>query len=80
MFMQSGHDFFGDLVDAGIVEDRREVPLELAEETWHRIGPEVIAHLDELHRGFHPVERPIWAEEVFGPPMEARRRTVGRRR
>ena len=33
MYMMSGSDFFSELVDAGIVEDRHHVPRELAEET-----------------------------------------------
>ncbi|PBB84575.1 MULTISPECIES: hypothetical protein [unclassified Mesorhizobium] len=70
MFMHSGHDFFDDLADIGLTE---ETAKPLAEATWHRIGHEVLASLDELHDGYPPYERPIWAEEQFGPPRGGRR-------
>lgn len=62
-FMLSGHDFFDDLADIGLVEAEAEP---LAEQTWRRIGVEVLAYLDQLHAGFRSYERPIWAEERFG--------------
>lgn len=74
MFMMSGYDFFSELVDAGIVEDRHEVPRELAEETWRRIGHDILDYMAEFHIGFRPPERPIWAEREFGPPSKRRRR------
>lgn len=74
MYMQSGHDFFSELVEAGIVEDRHDVPRELAEETWHRIGHDVLDYMAEFYRGFHPPERPIFAEREFGPPGKKKRR------
>lgn len=74
MYMMSGYDFFEDLVEAGLVEDRRNVPRDLAEETWRRIGDDVLAYMDEFHIGFHPPQRPIWAEREFGPPGKRRRR------
>lgn len=74
MYMQSGFDFFSDLVEAGIVEDRHVVPRELAEETWRRIGDDVLGAMEDLHIGFRPPERPIWAEREFGPPGKRKRR------
>lgn len=74
MFMMSGADYFAELVEAGIVVDRHDVPRELAEETWRRIGNEVVAYMAEFHNGFRPPERPIWAEREFGPPGKRRRR------
>lgn len=74
MFMMSGADFFGELVDAGIVENRQRVPRELAEEAWRRIGNDVLDFMDEFHVGFRPPERPIWAEREFGPPDRRKRR------
>ncbi len=78
MFMMSGYDFFSDLVEAGIVEDRHEVPRELAEVTWRRIGNEIIDYMAKFHIGFRPPERPIWAEREFGPPDKRKRRAGGR--
>ncbi|MER8921694.1 hypothetical protein [Mesorhizobium sp. M0802] len=78
MYMQSGYDFFSDLVEAGVVEDRHEVPRKLAEETWHRIGNDVLDEMAELHIGFRPPERPIWAEREFGPPGRSKRRAGSR--
>ncbi|OWK18292.1 hypothetical protein AJ88_03625 [Mesorhizobium amorphae CCBAU 01583] len=72
--MMSGYDFFEELVEAGVVEDRHHVPRKLAEETWHRIGHDVLDFMDEFHIGFRPPERPIWAEREFGPPSARRRR------
>ena len=69
-YFYSGYDFFDQLADVGLTED---TAWPLAEETWHRIGREVMAYLDELHVGFPPYERPIWAEEQFGPPSGRRR-------
>lgn len=69
----SGYDFFEDLVEAGIVENRREVPRDLAEETWRCIGNDVLDYTVEFHRGFVPPERPIWAEREFGPPDRKKR-------
>jgi hypothetical protein len=69
--MYSGCDFFDALEGVGLTEKTAEP---LAEETWHRIGDDVIAHLDEMHRGYHPYSRPIWAEEQFGPPNGGRKR------
>lgn len=69
-YMMSGCDFFDDLAGVGLTEEEAGP---LAEETWRRIGHDVIAHLDELYRGFHPYERPIWAEQQFGPLKYGRR-------
>ncbi|MBZ9984749.1 hypothetical protein LB521_26825 [Mesorhizobium sp. BR-1-1-8] len=74
----SGYDFFSDLVEAGIVQDRHQVPSDLAEETWRRIGNEVLDYMDEFHIGFRPPERPIWAEREFGPPGKRKRRVGAR--
>ncbi|BAV45371.1 Uncharacterized protein MLTONO_0468 [Mesorhizobium loti] len=74
MMMMSGYDFFSDLVEAGIVDDRHEVPRELAEATWHRIGHEVLDFMADFRVGFRPPERPIWAEREFGPPGKRKRR------
>lgn len=74
MYMQSGFDFFSDLVEAGIVEDRHEVPRDLAEQVWHTIGDDILYEMDVLHIGFRPPERPIWAEREFGAPSTRRRR------
>ena len=67
MFMISGSDYFEDLVDAGIVEDRHQIPRELAEETWRRVGVDILDAIDEMHVGYRPPESPIWAERTFGP-------------
>jgi hypothetical protein len=74
MFMQCGRDFFDEL-DAIGLDDTTAAPL--AEAVWHEIGEAVIVYLDDLHRGFAPVERPIWAETEFGPPGGKRRRRAG---
>ncbi|QDB99780.1 hypothetical protein [Mesorhizobium sp. 8] len=65
-YMLCGADFFDDLAGVGLTE---ETAAALAEVTWHRIGLEVLAHLDRIHVGFRPYERPIWAEERFGAPV-----------
>lgn len=70
-YFLSGCDFFDDLEAVGLNE---ETAAPIAEETWHAIGHDVIRYLDDLHRGFAPVERPIWAEEQYGPPNGGRRR------
>jgi hypothetical protein len=70
-FLYCGCDFFDELPAVGLTEATAGP---LAEETWHRLGPDVIAHLDKIHEGFHPYPRPIWAEEQFGPAKGARRR------
>ena len=44
MYFLSGYDYFDNLVDAGIVTDRRHVPRDIAEEAWHRLGA---AYLDQ---------------------------------
>lgn len=69
-YFLSGYDFFDDLDDVGLTA---EVAASIAEETWHRIGREVIAHLDQMHVGFRPYDRPIWAEQQFGAPRRLRR-------
>ncbi|RUW71024.1 MULTISPECIES: hypothetical protein [unclassified Mesorhizobium] len=74
MYFQSGHDFFDELVDAGVVEDRHHVPRDLAEATWRRIGNDVLAYMEEFYRGYHPPEHPIWAEREFGAPGQMKRR------
>lgn len=73
-YLMCGADFFDDLAGVGLTEETAEP---LADATWHRIGNDVIAHLDELHRGFYPYPRPIWAEEMFGPPSGLKRRAGG---
>lgn len=65
MYMQSGHDFFDDLADLGL-DEKTAAPV--AEEAWHRIGRDVIDHIERIHHGYHPPERPFWAEERFGRP------------
>lgn len=76
-YFLSGYDFFDDLEAVGLNE---ETAAPLADETWHAIGADVIRHLEELHQGFAPVERPIWAETVWGPPNGGRKRPGGGRR
>ncbi|WP_156410459.1 hypothetical protein [Bosea sp. Root381] len=46
----------------------------VAEETWSRIGEQVIVYLEEFNRDYRAVQRPYWAEEQFGPPGAQRRR------
>ncbi len=75
MYFQSGHDYFDHLEGAGLSLAHMEAPpRKLAEETWRRIGNEVIAYLDDFYRGYHPPDHPYWAEELFGPPGARRRR------
>jgi len=64
-YFWSGFDFFDDLPSIGLTEETAEP---LAEETWHRIGDAVLAHIEKIHIGFHPPGRPFWAEEEFGAP------------
>lgn len=64
-FLMWGRDFFGELAAVGLT-DRTAHPL--AESVWRDIGDQVIAHIEEMHRGFTPPERPFWAEREFGPP------------
>ncbi|MDK4730343.1 hypothetical protein [Rhizobium phaseoli] len=64
-YFQSGCDFFDELAAIGLTEATAEP---LAEETWRRIGFEVIEHIENLHRNFYPPPRPFWAEENFGQP------------
>lgn len=68
MYFQSGCDFFGELVDAGIVPEGHVPTEEFARETWHRIGHDVIEYIAQLYRSYTPPERPFWAEEMFGSP------------
>lgn len=75
MYFMSGYDFYHELPDAGIIKAGQDVPRELAEETWHRIGADVIDYMAEFHIGFRPPERPIWAERELGP-INARRSRV----
>lgn len=75
MTMMSGRDYFDELVDAGIVAKGENPPRELVEETWRRIGPDILNAMDDFHVGFRPPERPIWAEREFGP---AEKRGEGR--
>ena len=72
MFMESGRDYFEDLAAVGLTEQSARP---LAEETWRRIGADVIAYLGEFYRGYQAPERPYWAEREFGAPK--RRRRVG---
>lgn len=74
MYFMSGYDFFSDLVEAGVVDDRHDVPRDVAEETWHRIGHDVLVYMNEFHIGFSPPTRPIFAEREFGAPAKRRRR------
>lgn len=78
MFMMSGCDFFDDLVDAGIVPEGEVPTREFAEETWRRIGNDVLDYMEEFHIGYRPPERPIWAKREFGPPGRSRRRAGAR--
>ena len=73
VFMMSGCDFFDDLVDAGIVGKGETPSLELAAETWRRMGADIIDAIDELHVGYAPPERPVFAEREFGPAGRRRR-------
>jgi len=74
MYFQAGRDYFDDLEDAGIVPAGHVPTRELAEATWHRIGNDVLVYMDQFYRGYTPPERPIWAEQQFGPPGRARPR------
>lgn len=74
MYLQCGSDYFSDLEHAGIVPKDHEPTRVMAEETWHRIGHDVLAHMEEFYRGYHPPERPIWAEREFGAPGGVKRR------
>jgi hypothetical protein len=78
-YFLNGRDFFDDLDDVGLT-DKTAAPV--AEETWHRIGYDVLRHLEEMHVGFAPLERPIWAESEWGSPNGGRKRpgTARRRR
>lgn len=76
-YFYAGADFFEDLDRVGLTE---KTAGPIAEETWHRLGPDVLRYLEELHRGYAPVERPIWAEEQYGPPNGSRKRPGGGRR
>ena len=73
MYMMAGHDYFDDLVDAGIVPAGEMPTRDFAAETWQRMGAEILDAMADLHIGFRPPERPIWAEEQFGPPPARRR-------
>jgi hypothetical protein len=64
-YLQSGCDFFGDLDSIGLTE---ETTWPLAEETWRRIGLDVLNRIENMHRNFYPAPRPFWAEENFGGP------------
>lgn len=64
-YFESGFDFFGELADAGIVPRGEEPSLELARDTWRRIGRDVLVYLDRFYAGYHPPERPFWAEREF---------------
>jgi hypothetical protein len=72
MFMMSGSDFFDDLVDAGIIQAGETPSRGLAEEVWRHMGADVLDAMDDLHVGFQPPERPIWAEREFGQPGRRR--------
>lgn len=69
-FLMWGHDFFDELAAVGLSS---ETARPLAKAVWHQIGDQVIAHIEDMHRGFRPPERPFWAEREFGPPGGKRR-------
>ncbi|KRE22559.1 hypothetical protein ASE66_25550 [Bosea sp. Root483D1] len=64
-FLMWGRDFFDELAAVG---HSSSTAMPLAEKVWHEIGDQVIAYIDEMHRGFTPPTRPFWAEREFGPP------------
>lgn len=72
-YFQSGFDFFDELYAIGLTDATAEP---IAEETWRRIGADVIAQIEALHVGFYPPPRPFWAEEMFGPPSGSKRKSV----
>ncbi|OKP81171.1 hypothetical protein BTE77_02340 [Ensifer adhaerens] len=69
-YFQSGRDYFDELGSVGLTEETART---VAEETWRRIGADVIAYLDRFYDGYHPPSRPYWAEQVFGPPSARKR-------
>lgn len=71
-YLEMGSDYFDELERVGLTEATARP---LAEETWHRIGTQVIQYLEDFYRGFTPPERPYWAEREFGPPGGRRRRS-----
>lgn len=70
-YFQCGADYFDELAAIGLTE---ETAAPIAAQVWREIGEAVIAHIDSVHRGFAPPERPIWAEREFGPAVGRRRR------
>lgn len=70
-YFMCGADYFDELA---AISHTEETAAPIARQVWHEIGEAVIAHLDAFHAGFHPYERPIWAEREFGPPGRRRRR------
>lgn len=64
-YFMCGRDFFDDLANIGL-DEKTAAPL--AEETWRRIGRDVIEHIARMHEGYRPPERPFWAEGEFGHP------------
>ncbi|OCO99791.1 hypothetical protein BC374_24180 [Ensifer sp. LC13] len=75
IYFQSGHDFFDELGSLGLTEESARP---IAEETWRRIGADVITYLDRFYDGYHPPARPYWAEAEFGPADTRKRRPFTR--
>lgn len=70
-----GHDFFGHLLDAGIVDERIDQPdEEIARAAWRRCGDAFLAeYATEQARERYPREEPPHALTLFGPPNGRRR-------
>lgn len=74
VYLETGHDFFGDLVDAGIIEhDHAHPKPEEARAAWERFAPFLIRKWGAER---HPDQGEAWAIEKFGLPCRRKRRTV----
>lgn len=76
MWFLSGHDFFDDLVDAGIVPHHATQPdPAIALDAWQRCGDAWLEqYAAEQAREKYPREEPPHAVEVFGMPSGRKRR------
>lgn len=76
MWFECGHDFFDDLVDAGIVDQHAKQPdLATARDAWFRCGSAWLEQYREAQaRERYPREEPPHALAMFGTPNGNRRR------
>jgi hypothetical protein len=68
VYLESGHDYFGDLPDIGLTDPP---PRAAALEAWNRLAPIL---LDTWATSRHPDQGEAWAVREFGVPGGHKRR------